>query len=72
MFLSYEETHKVNRFLISSIMMIPKVKTSFPSFSDIIAGSAGGGAILLIGLVVLILLFINRSVFYIVRTQLKK
>lgn len=52
-------------------MMKPKVKTSFPYFLDIIAGSAGGGAIVLVGLVVLILILINRSVFYIVGTLLK-
>lgn len=51
--------------------MKPKVKTSFPYFLDIIAGSAGGGAIVLVGLVVLILILINRSVFYIVGTLLK-
>lgn len=46
--------------------MKPKVKTHFSSFLDIIAGSAGGGAIILVGLIVLILVLINRSVFYIV------
>lgn len=42
-------------------MMKQKVKTRFPSFLDIIAGSAGGGAIIL-GLIILILVLVNRSV----------
>lgn len=41
--------------------MKQKVKTRFPSFLDIIAGSAGGGAIIL-GLIILILVLVNRSV----------
>lgn len=36
-------------------------KTRFPSFLDVIAGSAGGGAIIL-GLIILILVLVNRSV----------
>lgn len=53
-------------------MKEPKVKTCFLYFSDIIAGAAGGGAIILVGLIVLILALINRYVFYIVGTILVK
>lgn len=44
-------------------MKKPKVKTRFFSFPDSIAGSAGGGAIILVGLIVLVLVLISRYVF---------
>lgn len=49
-------------FLLFFLMMKSKVRTRSPSFLDIIAGSAGGGAIIL-GLIILILVLIIRSVF---------
>lgn len=52
-------------------MMKSKVRTRFLSFLDIIAGSAGGGAIIL-GLLILILVLIIRSVFLKDRCTTKK
>lgn len=49
-------------------MMKSKVKERIHSILVIIAGSAGGGAIVLVGLIVFILVLINRYVFYKVGT----
>lgn len=62
--------YKKNLLLLGfSIILISlndetKSKDPFSSFLDIIAGSAGGGAILIAGIIVLILVLINRSVFH--------